>query len=96
MYPVFQKKVLKAMNKEVKKGNANPSDYAYLYDRVKVNAGEKQKFGTQLDFDKTGNPFPKIGLMDSANVDKLRKVYGLEPLQDYYNFYLDYYRKERS
>lgn len=95
-YQDFQKKVLKAMNKEVKKENANPSDYAYLYDRVKVNSGEKQKFGTQLDFDKTGKPFPKIGLMDSVNVDKLRKTYGLEPLQDYYNFYMDYYRKQRK
>jgi hypothetical protein len=95
-YPEFQKKVLKAMNKEIKKGNASPNDYAYLYDRVKVNTGEKQKFGTQLDFDKMGQPFPKIGLIDSANVDKLRKAYDLEPLQDYYNFYMDYYRKQKK
>ncbi len=86
-YPEFQKKVLKAMDKEVKKGNANPNNYAYLYDRVKVNAGEKQLFGTQVTYEveTTGRAIPKIGLADSANVDKLRKEYNLEPLKDYLN-----------
>jgi hypothetical protein len=88
-YPEFQKKVLKAMDKEVKKGNANASNYAYLYDRVKVNAGEKQKFGTQLSYDLSGRPFAAIGLTDSANVDKFRKAYDLEPLKDYYDFIIN-------
>lgn len=86
-YSEFQKKVLKAMDKEVKKGNANPNNYAYLYDRVKVNAGEKQSFGTQVTYatETTGRAIPKIGLVDSVNVDKLRKEYSLEPLKDYLN-----------
>lgn len=88
-YPEFQKKVLKAMNKEVKKGNASPSDYAFLYDRIKVKASEKQKFGTQLSFDSSGHPFPAIGLIDSANVDKFRKAFDLEPLKDYYDFIIN-------
>lgn len=85
-YPAFQKKVLKAMDKEAKKGNANPNNYAYLYDRVKVNAGEKQLFGTQVTYEATtGRAIPKIGLADSANVDRLRKKYSLKPLKDYLN-----------
>lgn len=88
-YPGFQRKVLKAMNKEVKKGNANPSDYAYLYDRIKVKAGEKQKFGTQLSYDSAGRPLPAIGLIDSSKVDKFRKAYELEPLKDYYEFIIN-------
>jgi len=86
-YPEFQKKVLKAMDKEVLKGNADPNNYAYLYDRVKVNAGEKQLFGTQVTYETetTGRAIPKFGLVDSANVDKLRKEYTLEPLKDYLN-----------
>jgi len=86
-YPDFQKKVLQAMDKEVKKGNASPNNYAYLYDRVKVNGGEKQLFGTQVTYqvETTGRAIPKIGLTDSANVDKFRKDYGLEPLKDYLN-----------
>jgi hypothetical protein len=86
-YPEFQKRVLKAMNKEVKKKNANSNNYAFLYDRVKVNAGEKQLFGTQVTYEvkTTGRAVPKIGLADSINVDKFRKEYGLEPLKDYLN-----------
>lgn len=86
-YPEFQKKVLKSMDKEIKKGNADSKNYAYLYDRVKVNAGEKQLFGTQVTYETqtTGRAIPKNGLSDSANIDKLRKNYGLEPLKDYLN-----------
>ncbi len=86
-FPEFQKRVLVAMDKEVKKGNADPKNYAYLYDRVKVNAGEKQMFGTQVTYDleTTGRALPKIGLVDSANIDSVRKAYSLEPLKDYLN-----------
>lgn len=84
-FPDFQKIVLKSMRKAVKRKNANPNDYAYLYDRVKVNANEKQLFGTQVTYEiqTTGRAIPKIGLVDSANVDKLRSQYKLEPLKDY-------------
>jgi len=86
-YPEFQKKVLKAMDKEVKRGNADANNYAYLFDRVKVNAGDKQLFGTQVTYETetTGRAVPKNGLADSVNVDKLRKDYGLEPLRNYLN-----------
>lgn len=86
-YPAFQREVLKAMDKAVKKDNANPNNYAYLYDRVQVNAGEKQLFGTQVTYEAntTGRAIPKFGLSDSLHVDQLRKEYGLEPLKDYLN-----------
>jgi hypothetical protein len=86
-FPAFQKDVLKAMDIEVKKGNANASDYAYLFDRVKINANEKQMFGTQLTYEvqTTGRAIPKIGLSDPDNVDNLRKQYGLGPLKEYLN-----------
>lgn len=86
-FPEFQKKILKAMDKEVKKNNANPNNYAYLYDRVEANAGRKQLFGTQLNYavETTGRAYPKFGLIDSVNVDKIRKEYNLEPLKDYLN-----------
>lgn len=75
------------MDTEVKKGNANPENYAYLFDRVQVNAGKKQMFGTQVDYevDRTGRAKPKNGLIDSVNVDKWRVNYKLEPLKDYLN-----------
>ena len=86
-YPAFQRVVLPAMDREVKKGNAKPSDYALLYDRVQVNAGSKQSFGTQVTYqvNTTGRAVPKIGLLDSAHVDQRRKAYQLGPLKDYLN-----------
>ncbi len=86
-FPDFQKKILKVMDKEVKKGNTNPNNYAYLYDRVEANAGRKQLFGTQVDYEvnTTGRAFPKFGLVDSVNVDKIRKEYNLGSLKDYLN-----------
>lgn len=82
-FPEFQKKVLKEMDKNVKRKNANANNYAYLFDRIQVNSGLKQKFGTQLKYEteKTGRAIPKIGILDSINVDNIRKRYNLNPLK---------------
>src|SRR5690554_1867636 len=86
-FPEFQKNVLKSMIIEVKKNNENPRNYAYLYDRVKVNGGEKQLFGTQVSYEinTTARAIPKNVLIDSVKVDKLRQKYNLESLKDYLN-----------
>lgn len=86
-FPEFQKKVLIAMNKEVQNKNANPKNYAYLYDRLEVNAGNKQLFGTQVEYEveTSGRAFVKHGLTDSVNVDLHRKKYDLNPLKEYLN-----------
>lgn len=84
----FQEEILKKMEKEVKRKNANPANYAYLRDRVNINKGLKQEFGTQVDYsfeNQRVKSFPKNGLIDSANVDKKRKKYSLEPLKVYLN-----------
>ncbi|OCK52803.1 hypothetical protein BA768_10535 [Chryseobacterium sp. CBo1] len=85
-FPNFQNKVLKSLKKEIQKNNASPEHYALLYDRVKVNNSEKQLFGTQLDYKSNGQAIPKNGLIDSTNIDKLRKAYQLGPLREYLNF----------
>lgn len=86
-FPEFQKQVLKDMEKEVKKNNANGNNFAYLFDRVQVNSNKKQRFGTQVTYESetTGRAYPKVGLLDSANVDKLRKEFGLSSLKKYLN-----------
>jgi len=82
--PAFQKEVLKAMKAHVDVGNANGKDYAYLVDRVKVNNGEKQIYGTQLIYsdDFWVSPRP---LEDSIDVDQRRIAVGLIPLKEYLN-----------
>ncbi|MEJ5053438.1 DUF6624 domain-containing protein [Sphingobacterium sp. MYb382] len=85
--PKFQKRVLAKMDKEIKKKNAKPENYAYLFDRVQINAGEKQQFGTQVTYlaKTTGRAIPKIGLVDSIHVDQRRAMYNLPPLKKYLN-----------
>ena len=83
--PAFQKEVLEKMKIEVDQKNAKPSNYGLLVDRVKLNTGEKQIFGTQVTYNmETGQAYPK-DLEDSLNVNERRKSIGLEPLEEYLN-----------
>ena len=83
--PNFQKQVLEKMKIEVDKGNAKPSNYGLLVDRVKLNSGEAQIYGTQVTYNMNiGQAYPKK-LADSINVNERRKSIGLEPLEDYLN-----------
>ncbi|WP_282042781.1 DUF6624 domain-containing protein [Winogradskyella flava] len=45
--PFFQEKCLKLLEEAINKGLANRSNYAYLYDRVQLARGEKQRYATQ-------------------------------------------------
>ena len=83
--PDFQEAVLKKMKIEVENKNANPENYAYLLDRVQLNMGEKQVYGTQVLYNwKVCQAYPKP-LIDSINVNKRRKEIGMEPLEVYLN-----------
>lgn len=84
--PEFQKAVLEKMKIEVDNKNASSSNYAFLVDRVNLNTGKPQVYGTQVDynFDKA-QAIPK-NLSDKENVNERRKIIGLEPLEVYLNF----------
>lgn len=53
---------------------------------LKLILEKKQLFGSQVIYNESGQAKPKNGLIDSVNVDLIRKKYGLEPLKDYLNF----------
>lgn len=83
--PEFQKTILKAMEVEVAKGNAKASNFAFLTDRVRKNAGLKQVYGTQVTYNmQIGQAYPRP-VEDSLKVNDRRKAIGLEPLEDYLN-----------
>ncbi|MNQ23515.1 hypothetical protein D3C85_366810 [compost metagenome] len=81
----FQQKMLKGLGKEIKKNNAEKSNYAMLEDRIAINLNQKQRFGSQVIYNKVGQAIPKNGLLDSLNVDNLRIKYNLPPFKEYYN-----------
>ena len=81
----FQQEILAALKKEIEKGNADRAEYALLEDRVNVNLGQPQRFGSQLTYNEDGQAIPKIGLVDSANIERLRSEYDLDSFKEYYN-----------
>lgn len=83
--PEFQKEILEKMKIEVDKGNASSSNYGLLVDRVNLNTGKPQVYGTQVTYNlETGQAYPR-NLADSASVNERRKSIGLEPLEVYLN-----------
>lgn len=82
--PEFQKKILDAMKIEVDKRNASPKYYAFLVDRVNLNMGKEQVYGTQFDYNEMGQAFPK-NMSDTTGVDLRRLRMGLIPMIDRMN-----------
>lgn len=83
-YPAFQRQVLQLMLPEVKRKNANPVNYAYLTDRVAINSGLPEEYGTQVVYEGPGigKAVPK-SLRHPKQVDKRRAAIGMEPLKHY-------------
>ncbi|MEM1330221.1 MAG: DUF6624 domain-containing protein [Planctomycetota bacterium] len=83
--PSFQEEVLGAMKTAHRAGQADGPSLAYLTDRVRINTGRRQVYGTQVDFDHgTARAFPKP-LEDPGSVDTRRALVGLKPLWNYMN-----------
>lgn len=78
----FQSRVLEKLKIEVETKNADGRNFGLLTDRVKINSGENQIYGTQVRYNSIGQAYPKP-LYDSVNVNKRRAEVGLEPLEQY-------------
>ncbi len=73
------------MQEAVKNGRAERSHLALLIDRVEMNNGRPQVYGSQIN----GDTIYKI--LDEVNVNKRRAEVGLEPLEEYAKqFNIDY------
>lgn len=82
--PDFQLRVLEKLQIEVDNKNADGSTFGLLTDRVKLNKGEMQIYGTQVDYNDFGQAYPK-SLADSINVNRRRADIGLESIEEYLN-----------
>ncbi|TPE44181.1 DUF6624 domain-containing protein [Pontibacter mangrovi] len=79
---VVQQKYLPIMRKAVTEGNAKPWQYAFLQDRILMNQGKRQIYGTQKIVSDDPAKSYIIPLQDPENVDSLRAEVGLGPLQE--------------
>ena len=78
--PVFQVYCLSLM-KALPENEVNPVNVAYLEDRVRVNQGQMQLYGTQF-YEEEGFFGPRP-IDDIGNLDTRRMAVGLEPFSDY-------------
>ncbi len=77
----FQRKCLALMGRLQKTGQVSRKDVAYLTDRVQVNEGKPQVYGTQFHVvDGARQPRP---IHDAPNVEKRRKSMGLTTMKEY-------------
>jgi hypothetical protein len=74
--------VLPLIEKDARRYPDYAQPYTLLYDRLQIDLGKKQRYGTQLDKDAAGNPFV-LPLEDPARVDEFLKELKLPPLSDY-------------
>jgi hypothetical protein len=79
--PAFQQQCLDLM-KQAEPGQVAPANIAYLEDRVRVNNGQPQLYGTQ--FYKEGETFGPRPIEDKERVEERRAAVGLEPYSAYY------------
>jgi hypothetical protein len=70
------------MERAVKHGEASPKDYAFLVDRVRLQRGKMQLYGTQFIQDSQGRLILQP-LKDPEEVDERRSKMGMEPLAEY-------------
>lgn len=78
-----QQKYLPMMREAVKNKKASSSSLALLEDRVALDEGKRQIYGSQIGYDNETNKSYVLPLEDPDNVDKRRAAVGLGPLSDY-------------
>ncbi|HEV7760135.1 MAG TPA: DUF6624 domain-containing protein [Acidimicrobiales bacterium] len=78
----FQQEAFELMEAAVADDQADASELAYLDDRIAVNTGQPQRYGTQVRC-AAGRAHPATPLIDPDGVDDLRAEVGLDPLHTY-------------
>lgn len=91
-YPAFQDSVLRKMKVEAEKGNASMLDYAYLVDRVKVNTGQLQIYGSQMTLNSTETSYEPKPVFEPNKLNERRKLVGLDSIEEYINTMNEHYR----
>jgi hypothetical protein len=81
--PDFQVLVLEKMKIEVEANKASRVDYAYLVDRVKINAGQQQVYGTQMELNSDQTSFEPKNVIDPEDLNERRASVGLGTIESY-------------
>lgn len=93
----FQRDMLMAIKKAA---GVNPKDVlkenlAFLEDRVLVNSGKKQLYGSQFYVNKKGELVPRP-ISNRKNLDERRREYNLPPFSEYVESAKEYSKKSKK
>lgn len=83
----YQKKYFPLLEKSAKNGDLKESSIAKLKDRMLVDEGKPQVYGTQVELDISSKTAKLYKLENPETVDKRRKQVGLEPIQEFLKEY---------
>jgi hypothetical protein len=83
-HPALQRRAHELLQAAVRRGDAAPLQAAMLEDRIRVLEGRPQLYGTQFDWDSTGQLSP-LPIEDPTEVEARRRTLGLEPLEQQVN-----------
>jgi hypothetical protein len=87
----LQRQVLREMRSLLDREQADPEEYAYLSDELRIRQGQRQKYGTQIIFDHTGQAIPlEISAPDSVEARRARL--GLDSLRTFLQRATDLHR----
>jgi hypothetical protein len=78
----FQADVLSRMEPYLESGDIKPANYAYLYDRVAINRGTPQRYGTQPVWECEDGKLSLQPIEDALNVDERREALGMGTAED--------------
>jgi hypothetical protein len=78
--PAFQREALEALSVAAARGEVPALQPALLEDRIRTLEGRLQRYGTQFDWDESGELSPLL-VEDPDGVDERRRAIGLGPLE---------------
>ena len=80
--PDFQRRMFIYLQNAAEQGRAEAWQPAFLEDRIRSLEGRPQKYGTQFDWDESGEMSPYPEIEDPANVNELRASVGLPTIEE--------------
>jgi len=81
-FPKFMIDCLELMQLELKNGDINPVNYAFLKDRILMFQGKPQSYGTQFEFDEDGKLRPYELDEPIVIINEKRKALGLNSVDE--------------
>lgn len=83
----YQEKYLSLIEDASNKNELDKRCYPFLFDRILMNKGKRQIYGTQFKYNNVSMKLELYPIEDAKNVNQRRKIYHLPPLKEDINYF---------